>query len=350
VVERSGDPCDAGAALALAPNGLACLDGLGLGTSVRARGSRLRSVALRDGRGRVLAQVEPGVLDPGYDHVVVVPRSALLAVLYQAAEAEPLIELRLGHEAAAAELSGLESPLVVGADGVGSVVRGSSSVGARVRPLQTTYVRSLLPFQIDDDVVGEWWTSHGLIGVLPAGSDTYLYASADAAPVRQALSSSDIDAFRDAWSSAVPKLSGVLSELRTFDQLLVNDVAEVHCERFVSDRVALVGDAAHAMAPNLGQGANSALVDGVVLVASIIEAQSLDHALSAYDARLRPKVRRVQANARRLLRLSAPHGATVRRSRDLFLRATRNAMTSKRAALGTMQEHPSWLATVGPAG
>jgi hypothetical protein len=46
--------------------------------------------------------------------------------------------------------------------------------------------------------------------------------------------------------------------------------------------------------------------------------------------------------------MSAPHGTAARTTRDLFLRATRRAMTSKRAARATAQEDPSWLATAEP--
>jgi hypothetical protein len=166
VLERSDNPRDAGAALALAANGLACLDRLGLGADVRALGTLLRSMALRDGRGRVLARVDPGVLDPHYDHVLVVARSALLGVLYEAAGAEPSIELRLGHDVAAGAVIGIETELLVGADGVGSAVRGSSAMDAEVRPLHTTYVGALLPMPVDPALVGEWWTPLGLIGVL----------------------------------------------------------------------------------------------------------------------------------------------------------------------------------------
>jgi 2-polyprenyl-6-methoxyphenol hydroxylase-like FAD-dependent oxidoreductase len=345
VIESRPDPRSAGAALALAANGLAVLDRLGLGDAVRDRGTILRGGVLRDERGRVLADVEPAVLDPGYDHLAVVPRSHLLDLLYDALEGAPSITLRTGVAVDASDVAGLAGELVVGADGLGSVVRSAVAFPAEVKALDTTYVRALLPVAMPDDVIGEWWTGIGLIGILPVGPGaTYFYSSADAPPLREALDAADITKFRAAWSDAAPALASVLEGLTDFDDLLVNDVAEVHCARFVEGRTALLGDAAHAMAPNLGQGANSAMVDAVVLVTALHGADTLDRALAAYDERRRRPVQRVQANARRLLRWSSAHGRTVRVLRNSMLRATRRAMASPRVARATMQESPGWLA------
>ena len=66
----------------------------------------------------------------------------------------------------------------------------------------------------------------------------------------------------------------------------------------------LVGDAAHAMAPNLGQGANSALVDAAVLLDELRRCSDVPAALSAYQARRQPAVRRVASAAARLGRLA----------------------------------------------
>jgi 2-polyprenyl-6-methoxyphenol hydroxylase-like FAD-dependent oxidoreductase len=105
----------------------------------------------------------------------------------------------------------------------------------------------------------------------------------------------------------------------SFDDLLVNTVRSVACRRWFSGRLVLLGDAAHAMPPNLGQGANSALVDGVVLAEELASAPSVKDALAAYDKRRRPLARRVQKTAEMLQRLCGIERVTALRARDALL-------------------------------
>ena len=81
----------------------------------------------------------------------------------------------------------------------------------------------------------------------------------------------------------------------------------------------MLGDAAHAMAPNLGQGANSALVDGVVLAEELVGAPSVKDALLRYDKRRRPPARRLQRTADMLQRLCGLERVTALRARDALL-------------------------------
>jgi FAD binding domain len=95
----------------------------------------------------------------------------------------------------------------------------------------------------------------------------------------------------------------LLDRVSSFDELLVNTVRRVGCRRWFSGRLVLLGDAAHAMAPNLSAGANSALVDGVVLAEELAGAQSVIYALAGSDKRRRPLARRLQMTAELLQRL-----------------------------------------------
>lgn len=97
-----------------------------------------------------------------------------------------------------------------------------------------------------------------------------------------------------------PPAGALLGRVERFDQLLVNEVVRVECGRWFDGCQVLVGDAAHAMPPNLGQGANSALVDVAVLLDELRRADDLPAALAAYQARRRPAVMKVAGAAARL--------------------------------------------------
>ena len=73
---------------------------------------------------------------------------------------------------------------------------------------------------------------------------------------------------------------------------------EVELGRWFHGRVLLVGDAAHATAPTLSQGAAMALEDAVVLAESLRAAGSVEAALLAYESRRRPRTRWVRDRTR----------------------------------------------------
>ncbi len=80
------------------------------------------------------------------------------------------------------------------------------------------------------------------------------------------------------------------------------------------DRIVLVGDAAHAMAPTSGQGASQALEDAVVLGHSLRQNPEIKNGLSAYEATRRPRVEKVAAYGRRgnSSKVQGPVGAAIR--------------------------------------
>jgi len=106
----------------------------------------------------------------------------------------------------------------------------------------------------------------------------------------------------------------------------------------VSGRVALLGDAAHAMVPNLGQGACQALEDAVTLAAALSAEPTVASALARYDAERRPRSRAVARAARQAARmgqqLSHPLAVGVR---NLALRCA-----PRRVLAGSMLRHTGW--------
>jgi salicylate hydroxylase len=101
------------------------------------------------------------------------------------------------------------------------------------------------------------------------------------------------------------------------------------------------------MAPNLGQGANSALVDAAVLLDELRRATTLEQALAGYERRRRPAVRRVAAASARLGRIAEATHPIARTLRDRLLVPMIGLFATPRAAAMMLQEPASTLLAIG---
>lgn len=331
LLERTPAPGVEGAGILLQPNGLAVLTGLDLDEQLRKRGCVLRRVALYGSGSRPIADSAVPDYGRGLDYLLALRRSDLQEILFDAVAQESAIVRRFGADvtrcsaSAAVELhwqgrtSTIQANLVVGADGVHSTVRSSGNFGATVHPTGRSYLRGLVPrLEVRS---GEFWTRLGLFGASPVDSDTiYFYAAADAPAVAHAFDSGDVQALAKVWEAALPLAGRIMGQVRSHSDLLHNEVIRVDCKRWHDGWVALVGDAAHAMAPTAGQGANSALVDGTVLTAELACNGSQSIALERYTSRRRSAARAVQDRADDLTRLSGLRRPAARLARDVGIR------------------------------
>lgn len=102
-----------------------------------------------------------------------------------------------------------------------------------------------------------------------------------------------------------------------------DELGEVELDRWADGPVLVIGDAAHAMTPHIGQGANSAMVDA--LVAMRLVADELEHGGSVetagrrYDKARRRFVGKLQSTARQMGSVAAKSGAVSRWLRDSML-------------------------------
>ena len=153
----------------------------------------------------------------------------------------------------------------------------------------------------------ETWGRGQRFGVVPLGDGrVYWFAATgpavEAATLRRAFAG---------WHEPV----GALLEATPPDVVLRHPIAFLPpLPRFAGERWALVGDAAHAMTPDLGQGGCQALEDAVELGAAVAAHRVAADALAAYDAARRPRAQAVAARSRRLGRFAQAGGplATLR--------------------------------------
>ncbi|MGH4030519.1 FAD-dependent oxidoreductase [Actinomycetota bacterium Odt1-20B] len=328
VLERRPDFRELGAGLSLWPNALRALDALGLGERVRELALTDASAGIRDRSGRWLSRTDTGELARRHGEVAMVHRADLLDTLRAAVPAE---DLRPGVTVEAVRADGTvlhsgtetRADLVIGADGIGSRVRRSLWPGAPAARYAgyTTWRMVTAPVPVAEGA--ESWGRGERFGYAPL-PDGRVYAFAvltapeglaDRIPADRALAL--LRRRFGSWHAPVPDLLGAVEP----GALLHHGIYELPpLHTFVTGRAALLGDAAHAMTPNLGQGACQALEDAVELADALARGGSVEGALTVYDRIRRPRVQMISARARRIGQVAQWRDPLAAGLRNLALR------------------------------
>ncbi|MEV8069088.1 FAD-dependent monooxygenase [Streptomyces sp. NPDC085995] len=310
VLERAPSLTPVGAAISLSPNALRALDVLGVGDRVRDLAAWQGDGGLRAPGGRWISRTDAAAAAERFGGPLVLLHRAILidtlAGLLPPGTVRTTAEARLadpGDERRPARVStpdgDLEAALVVGADGVRSTTRHTlfpAHPGA-VYAGFTTW-RVVIPVPGVRFASHETWGRGRLWGTHPLKDGrVYAYAAAMTPAGQHAADDERAELLRrfGHWHSPVPE---VLAAARPEDVLRhdVHHIAEP-LPAYHRGRVALLGDAAHAMAPTLGQGGNQAVEDAVVL------AHHADD-LAAYTAARLPRTTAVARRAARVARVN----------------------------------------------
>ena len=150
---------------------------------------------------------------------------------------------------------------------------------------------------------GEIWGAGQRAGIAPVGGErVYFFATRNAPPgtdrggTPEGRKADLLRHFSD-WCAPLPALLGALDPAA----ILQHDIEELPAlPRWGAGAVTLLGDAAHAITPNLGQGACLAIEDAVVLAAAVRETPDLSVALRRYEAARRPRAALIGRQARLL--------------------------------------------------
>ncbi|MET7666705.1 FAD-dependent monooxygenase [Micromonospora luteifusca] len=286
--------------LYLPGNAARALHRLGLHDPVRPLGQVIHRQHFFDATGAHLCEVDLDTLWAGVGECRALPRADLHRVLLSGAGGA----VRHGAEVRTLELlpgavgvtftdgTTTEYDLVIGADGPRSSVRALAALGGPPRPVGQVVYRAVLR---DGPPVTEWTALLGQRSgflMVPIGAGRlHLYAdeAGTEAPVDPLARLREL--FAD-YRGPVPEV------LAALDGVHVGITDEVELGRWYRGRVLLVGDAAHATAPTLSQGAAMALEDAVVLAESLCAGSSVEAALMAYESRRRPRTRWVRDRTR----------------------------------------------------
>lgn len=311
VYEEVADPQPVGAGIVLQPTGQAALARLGLLAPILERGARLDRLRCATDRGRV-------ILDLAYADVdarlfgIGLHRGVLFETLFGAARAEPNVTIRLGTGIERVEREGARRfaidargerhgphELLVVADGAGSRI-DDPGVRRRVSTYPWGALWAVLPDpagvfrrELSQVVRG----AERMLGFLPTGRGpgageaevVSLYWSVRGDRVEQ-WRSEGLAPWRDEILRYEPRAEALLSAITSSDQVLYARYRDVVMPRWHGEGIVWLGDAAHAMSPQLGQGANLALQDAIALADALGASSKLEDALALYTRARRPQL------------------------------------------------------------
>jgi 2-polyprenyl-6-methoxyphenol hydroxylase-like FAD-dependent oxidoreductase len=327
VLERAPRVDPVGAGITLFANAMRALDRLGVGDAVAARGAAATRSAILTSDGGELTRVPSDLLEG----TIALHRADLQAELAAASG-----DVRLGVEVTAVEqgengvvarsTDGSEErgDLLVGADGLSSVVRRAIAA-VPIRYAGYTAWRGVSSVPVEAGRLTESWGVGERFGLVDIGRGrTYWFATKNAAegePDEPGGRKAEIRRRFSGWHEPIAMVVDAADE----SAILRNDVYYVKpLHRWSDGRVVLVGDAAHATTPGIGQGAAQAIEDAVVLADRLASGDELATALAEYETIRRPRAEAVLKMSRRVdkaAQLANPLGwrlrnAVVRRLPD----------------------------------
>jgi len=310
IVERESEWQALGAGLSVQPNGMRVLGEYGLDESVVAGGCTVERWVFADQGGRALCEIDLREVWRDVGPFVGTARARLQDALVAGAAGIPC---RMGTSVSAIELSSdhvkvdftdgttAAYDLVVGADGIRSRVR--HLVFGEVKPTFAGQIswRSIAPVELPGRPSVQFWLGNrcffGLCSVGEGRTYGFGYLSSDRARDPEA---GRLRRLRRRFSEFGPFVQEYLGALDHDEQIHCSTIEWIEQQSWHAERVVLIGDAAHASSPMMGQGGSLAMEDGHVLAELLSEAASLEQALSAYTARRVPRVAWVQEQSRNL--------------------------------------------------
>lgn len=293
VFERSASLPATGTALGMWPEALAALDAIGCGDRVRSVGAEQRTGAIKARDGSVIANITS---HRGSTYLI--SRPPLLAALADTLPDGVVTYSSTVSDAAA--LSGYD--VVIGADGVNSRIR-TTVAGREVAPrfLGVSALIGWAPGATDSAT--ETWGDGRIFGVTPRDGNRTNWFSAYSEDIDTEPPADTADMLRRkhiGWHRGVTDVLDRLDE----ESIVHYRVKEMPPLRnYVAGNVVLIGDAAHAMAPNLGRGACETLVDSVALGRALTE-HGVTEGLRRYDAQRRKHTQRLVRGANLMCRLA----------------------------------------------
>ena len=329
IYERQDELRAVGAGIYIWENGLRVLESLGAFDEATVNAFQGTHFEQRDNHGEIIDSAPIG----GDNRLLTVPRSQLLAALQKACERAE-VKIVTSTEVTGANARGelflavggsISAALAVGVDGVWSKVREALGLERSHEQTIEGALRTMVaaaPGDFGADDLGKYiecWNGARRFLVTPVNLErTYLALTCPDTDTRACAVPVD----KAVWRDAFPQWSHLIERIGEFP-INWGVYSVTRCNAWSAGRTAIVGDAAHAQTPNLGQGGGMAMQNGLALAVrleSVRDRRDIPDALEAWEAGERDIVEHCQ-------RWASLYGEVTHLPDEVRARVIRGAMS-----------------------
>ena len=347
VYERASELKEMGAGIVLSANAIKALEKLGVADQVRQAGSPVKKAEIRTPDGKLLVNMPVHKQAERYGtYSYLIYRPDLQRILY-----EKLMQdtVKLGKKLSRIEQDRenitsmfedgemVKSDILIGADGVHSLVRQYIAEASELRYSGFTAFRGISHFEDDRFPVElgggfEAWGNGKRFGFSHLGKGRVFWFAAINTPQGKLLAAPNkkhiaLEHFKSWWGP----ISDVIDSTDE-ENILVHEIFDRKpIKKWHKGRVTLLGDAAHPMLPNLGQGGAQAMEDALILARYLKEfPQNVEQALSHYEKVRIPRVTKIVQGSRMMARMMQLGNPMAVKARNQLLRKVPDEFKIKR--------------------
>lgn len=333
-----------GAGIVIALNALQIFDRLGIAKAVQEGGMPIEQQMLTNAALKPLAVGDNQAFHQHYGlHFTAIHRANLHEILLHQLNEVPVHlgkqlkgveEVATGVELSFADGSTTHCDVLVGADGIHSMVRQQLFPSIKERLAGQVCWRGIAKYRLSEAELAmgrEAWGKRSRFGIFPISKEeVYWFACAN-----------DVDrtweqAPKEEWQALFDEFNPLVKELLAATPASIIITAPLSdlelLPQWYQGRIVLMGDAAHATTPNMGQGANQAVESAWVLAEALQKAQQgqeLQAAFAWYQTLRQKKAQQIIKNSWNVGRLAQVEQPILRWLRNLLLRITPSSVAAK---------------------
>ncbi|MBN2611081.1 MAG: FAD-dependent monooxygenase [Bacteroidales bacterium] len=293
IIEAAPEFKPVGAGIVLAVNALKAYQHLGIYTKIRAAGNPVRHLAIYNDKGKLLSKIQPGVNGLDYENLAI-HRASLHQVLLAQLDKTFIINNKKtsqikttseGYKVLFEDGSFISSRYLIVAEGIHSVIRRQFFPQATLRYSGYTCWRGVADIpELNLTGASETWGKNGRFGLVPLGNGkVYWFAVKNSTHDNRKYQQFGTRELFEIFNEYHHPIGSVI--LATDEDLIIwNDICDLNpLIHYAFGDLVLIGDAAHATTPNMGQGACQAIEDAVVLANCLQENSIVREAFLSFE-------------------------------------------------------------------